>query len=312
MILTTPGPPVDLVETFPWMDAYARTAVRLHPRPGNPTIHDSHIGGPLIWPVTEPWPACDQVIQISIAPPFQPGWLEQRAHVPESPVPMVGVAQFYARDIPEIPFPEGTDLFQVLWCPNEHDMDDIAGPAPLLVWRRSEDLVDVLAEPPMRHHATPDRILGAPAADLSVEHCLPRPCVLHPERVTEYPYAEELPEGLRTALDEWDDGRYQLLLSIAPGCKIGGWESWHLSDMYGLPCEVCGTETEPLLKLASSEWDAGSGPRWRPLEERHLEQGTLECQETVEPTTLNLGRYGALTIFLCPRSVEHGHRLTIQ
>ncbi|MDP4500871.1 hypothetical protein [Nonomuraea turcica] len=236
--------------------------------------------------------------------------------VPESPVPMVGVAQFYARDIPEIPFPEGADLLQVLWCPNEHDLEDIGlAPAPLLVWRRTADLTDVLADPPMRDHTTPDGLLDTPAADLSYEDYLPRPCVLHPEQVTEYPYPEELPEQLQTALDAWNeeaDYSYGYLLSIAPGCKIGGWESWHLTDMYELPCNICGTETEPLLKLASSEWDGESGRRWRPLEERHLERGMPEYLEALEPTTLQLGRYASLTIFLCPRSTDHGYRLTIQ
>ncbi|WP_371784850.1 hypothetical protein [Streptosporangium subroseum] len=228
---------------------------------------------------------------------------------------MIGVAQFYARDIPEAPFPKDADLLQVLWCPNEHDLYDIWGPAPHLIWRRTNDLVDVLAEPSMPHHATPDSPHHAPAATLSREAYLPRPCILHPERVTEYPYLEELPEQLQTALDEWDDqtGRhYQSLLSIAPGYKIGGRESWHLTDMYELPCNVCGTETQPLLTIASSEWDGDSQPRWQPLEERHLKWGAPECEETHEPTMLTLGRYGALTIFLCPQSAEHGYRLTIQ
>ncbi|MEW1841498.1 hypothetical protein AB0392_26460 [Nonomuraea angiospora] len=278
-------------------------------------MHDSHIGGPLIWPTAEPWPTCARTVLVS-GPPFnQYGWGTTQDRIPESPVPMVGVAQFYARDIPEIPFPEGTDLLQVLWCPNEHQLDDGWGPIPLLVWRRTEDLTDVLAEPPMRDHATPDGDVDTPAADLSQEIYMPRPCLLHPERVTEYPYSEELPEQLETALDTWSEGAdfaYGYLLSIAPGFKIGGWESWHLTDMYELPCEVCGTETEPLLKLDSSEWDSGSGPRWQPLEERHLEFGTDEYDDACEPTTLQLGRYGALTIFLCPRSADHGYRMTIQ
>ncbi|WP_222871997.1 hypothetical protein, partial [Nonomuraea sp. PA05] len=267
-------------------------------------------------PSNEPWPACDRTVQVQAAPFGQPGWLTMLDRVPESPIPMLGVAQFYARDIPEIPFPEGTDLLQVLWCPNEHDLEDTGlAPAPLLVWRRVTDVADVLAEPPMRDHTTPDGGTETPVADLSHEDYLPRPCVLHLERVTEYPDPEELPGHVQTALNAWEDSSehsYQYLLSIAPGCKIGGWESWHVTDMYELPCDVCGTETEPLLKLASSEWDGGSESRWRPLEERHLEWGTPECEETLEPTTLQLGRHAALTIFLCPRSAEHGYRLTIQ
>ncbi|MEV6841452.1 hypothetical protein AB0N17_44585, partial [Streptomyces sp. NPDC051133] len=30
------------------------------------------------------------------------------------------VAQLYAADVPEIAFPEGTDLVQILWCPEVH------------------------------------------------------------------------------------------------------------------------------------------------------------------------------------------------
>ncbi|WP_171075192.1 hypothetical protein [Nonomuraea basaltis] len=78
-------------------------------------MHNSHIGGPLIWPSDEPWPACDRTVQVQAAPFGQPGWLTMKDRAPESPVPMVGVAQFYARDIPEIPFPEGADLLQVVF-----------------------------------------------------------------------------------------------------------------------------------------------------------------------------------------------------
>ncbi|MEV6050186.1 hypothetical protein [Streptomyces sp. NPDC052107] len=36
-------------------------------------------------------------------------------------VRMVAVAQLNARDFPEIRFPDGTDLVQLLWCPDRHD-----------------------------------------------------------------------------------------------------------------------------------------------------------------------------------------------
>ncbi|WP_433517739.1 hypothetical protein ACQP2T_20655 [Nonomuraea sp. CA-143628] len=272
-------------------------------------MHDSHIGGPLMWPSAEPWPACDRTVTVY----DRESGIQDRT--PESPVPMVGVAQFYARDFPEIPFPEGADLLQVLWCPNSHLLEDTAAPFPLLVWRRTSDVIDVMDELPMRHYATPDSPPGAPAAELSEECFLPRPCVLHPERITEYPESDELPEQLQRGLDEWDDEAgliYGNLLSIAPGCKIGGWISWNLTDMYELPCNVCGTKTQPFLKLDSSEWDIASEPRWRPVEERHLEWGTPEYKEAHEPTTLEIGRYVALVIFLCPRSSDHGYRLTLQ
>ncbi|WP_374213271.1 hypothetical protein [Streptomyces sp. G1] len=54
-----PPRPYDAVELFPQLAPLARTATRLHPRPGSPTPHDSSIGGPLLWPAEEPWPHCD-------------------------------------------------------------------------------------------------------------------------------------------------------------------------------------------------------------------------------------------------------------
>ncbi|GAA5063510.1 hypothetical protein HNP84_008162 [Thermocatellispora tengchongensis] len=295
MTRTTPAPPVDVTAVFPWMTGYARTAVRLHPRPGAPGVHDSHIGGPLLWPEDEVWPTC--------ARPLGRGRGPQ-----DPPIPMAGVAQFFARDIPEIPFPDGRDLLQVLWCPAVHVQDDIWGPAIRLIWRRTAEI----PEPSGRGPA----VAADSWAALPVEEdYLPRPCVLHPERVTEYPFHQELPRDHMRALRRWRDetgARYQYLLSIAPGCKIGGWETWHSTDMYELPCEVCGTETEPLLQLDSTEWDGGTGPRWRPLEDRHLAHGSPAYRDACEPTSLTLGRCGSLTVFVCPADAEHGIRLSIQ
>ncbi|TYB71270.1 hypothetical protein FXF51_02215 [Nonomuraea sp. PA05] len=307
MTRTSSSPPYNIAELFPTMKAYARTAVRLHPRPGEPNIHDSHIGGPLIWPADEPWPTCDRTIALP-----DDDW---KHRIPESPVPMVGVAQLYARNIPEITFPNGTDLLQVLWCPNEHLLEDNHVPFLQLIWRRISDLTGYLDDPPMRHHETPDSPPDAPASELSLEYYLPRPCLLNLERVTEYPHSATLPQQLQAALKRWDNEAgvmYQSLLSVAPGCKIGGWESWHLTDKYELPCHVCGAETKFLMAFASKEWDSESRLRWQPLEERHLEPGTVSYEEAHEPTTLELGRYGALYLFVCPHSPDHGYRFTIQ
>ncbi|MFB7608990.1 hypothetical protein [Streptomyces gardneri] len=30
------------------------------PRPGAPTVHDSSVGGPFLWPADEPWPYCEE------------------------------------------------------------------------------------------------------------------------------------------------------------------------------------------------------------------------------------------------------------
>jgi hypothetical protein len=34
----------------------------------------------------------------------------------KGPLAMIPVAQLYARDVPDLPCPDGTDLLQVLWC----------------------------------------------------------------------------------------------------------------------------------------------------------------------------------------------------
>lgn len=59
MTRTTPPRPVDVESVFPALASLARTATRLHPRPGNPSPQDSSVGGPLLWPASEPWPHCD-------------------------------------------------------------------------------------------------------------------------------------------------------------------------------------------------------------------------------------------------------------
>src|SRR5947209_16561271 len=58
MTRTTPARPVDVTHIAPAIASFARTTLRLHPRRGNPTIRDSSLGGPLLWPADEPWPVC--------------------------------------------------------------------------------------------------------------------------------------------------------------------------------------------------------------------------------------------------------------
>ncbi|MFE5868156.1 hypothetical protein ACFQ6V_05790, partial [Streptomyces roseifaciens] len=54
VIRTTPPRPVDVAAVFPQLAPLARTATRLHPRPGAPSPHDSSVGGPLLWAADEP------------------------------------------------------------------------------------------------------------------------------------------------------------------------------------------------------------------------------------------------------------------
>jgi hypothetical protein len=101
---------------------YGRPAVLLNPLEGDPTDADSHIGGPMLWPIDEPWPWCDVDGE-----------------------PFVGAVQLYQRDFPELPFPEGTDLLQLFLCTLDHDT---RGPDVRLVWRDSSSVVELIEEEP--------------------------------------------------------------------------------------------------------------------------------------------------------------------
>ncbi|MEV6239129.1 hypothetical protein [Lentzea sp. NPDC051838] len=100
----------------------ARPAVLLNPLEGEPTDADSHIGGPLLWPIDDPWPVCSVDGE-----------------------PFVGAVQLYQRDFPELPFPSGTDVVQVLLCALDHDA---GGPDVRLVWRDSSSVVELIEEEP--------------------------------------------------------------------------------------------------------------------------------------------------------------------
>lgn len=108
MGFTTPSAPFDVAAVFPELAGQHRTTVRLHPRRGRPAITDSSVGGPLLWPADEPWPICP----------------EPQTHDPSEgwdPLPLVPVMQLFARDVPELPFPDDADSLQVLWCPLDHE-----------------------------------------------------------------------------------------------------------------------------------------------------------------------------------------------
>ncbi|MFF1548076.1 hypothetical protein [Streptomyces sp. NPDC058291] len=169
--------------------------------------------------------------------------------------------QIYRTSVPDIvPFPEGCDLLQVLWCPQKHSGHRWI--VPRVQWRKASSVGKVLETPP-----TP--------AD-AWENYVPRPCVVHPELVTEYPYWD-----LRD--DMWDELEFRFLdlnqetgwdyqshLSTAPGTKLGGYPGW-CQDPEWPGCVECGNRMEHLLTVESTEADAVSRRTWTPLEEGHTE-----------------------------------------
>ncbi len=328
MTRTTPPAGDDLTALFPGIGAYAAAATRLHPRRGRPQRRRSHVGGPLWWPAGEPWPTCAAEHVVPTQTPVPPAllarlraarhtrnWADSVAVLHElasdipgfsgvdrrdgtahgqvsrpepEPTPLVAVAQLRAADVPTLEPPPGTDLLQVLWCPNDHDVDGGLAPVATLRWRAESTLPASAGEP-------------APKPAVSEARYLPHPCVLEPERVVEYPWWQDLPAAIGYPVHAWDDehgGRYHRQLATAPGWKVGGWPAWPTTDAVALLCTGCGGRMTHLLQIDSGEW--GDPARWQPLEERGLRPGTAAHTAATEPTGVIVGQCGMYRIFRCP------------
>ncbi|WP_433202829.1 hypothetical protein ACQP00_33045 [Dactylosporangium sp. CS-047395] len=320
MALTTPEPPLDVAATFPELATASRRATRLHPRRGEVGPHDSSLGGPLLWPSDDPWPLCDS--------PDHTDW-DLIVGVPENAtvraIPLVPVLQLYARDVPHLPFPDGTDLCQVLWCPAYHQpaMDPIA----VVRWRNSSSVSpDAATPPPPASKSTngadsgsgafqPTAATGAglltdppqPGVDLGTGEFRPEPCRLHPEVVDEYPDGFALDDELRERVETWaraNGWSYFAHLSTAPGTKAGGWPDW-IQNPDPPDCTACGRSMDHLLTIASVECDGESWRRWVPMEELSARQLQPDGQPPAEAFAaeadagLMIGDAGDYYIFVC-------------
>ncbi|MEV6306364.1 hypothetical protein AB0M02_43620 [Actinoplanes sp. NPDC051861] len=277
---TTPSPPVDVAALLPDLAPLARTTVRLHPRPGDPAAGESSLGGPLLWPAGEPWPMCDG-----------PKGYDHFDEPAEAEVPLAPVLQILAEDVPELPFPDDADVLQVLWCPFDHE--PFSSPRPQVRWRRRSEIGEVLAVTP------------APDEEAQERH-LPDPCVLHPERVVEYP-SWDLPDELWDEIARMDEATgesYENDLSVASGTKIGGYPGWTQNPHWPV-CE-CGSRMEHLLTVASWEFSRGDEKRWIPVEDRPAMAGwTWDAADDhpskpiQNPAGLMLGDVGGIYLFMC-------------
>ncbi|WP_331728319.1 hypothetical protein [Streptomyces sp. NBC_00158] len=272
--------PLDVEAVFPELAGLARETTLLYPRAGQPGAGDSSVGGPLLWPEGEPWPAC-----------AEPGHYKPLAEpVGPAPVAMVPVLQLYARDVPGLVFPAGTDLLQILWCPLVHE-DGQYAPNPALRWRGTATTAvsATVAEPPRPHTAE--------------EEYLPRPCTLSPTPAVEYPN-RDVPEGLGDLLVE----RFEAL-EAERGCdyfdvattqqsKIGGYPGWTQAPDWP-DCAGCGTRMEHLLSITATEPAAG---RWLPLDDRAPHQDRAEADPAALAAFghgMDLGDLGGVYFFVC-------------
>jgi hypothetical protein len=334
MARTTPPRPTDITEVFPELAGMARTATRLHPCPGEPTVHDSSVGGPLLWPADEPWPEWKPgyppvmpwttlaevrerraLLTRAWARPHGPGDRvltpqesetlsrieegHQPEELPPGPQPLIPVAQLYARDVPDLAFPEGTDLLQVLWAPSYAVEGKWS--AVQLRWRLASDVREVLSAAPEPAYAE--------CADF-----VPEPCVLQPEAVRELPPHHELPEELGARVLAWvrerESPSYWSDLSVAQGWKAGGWPANFTFRDPALPeelhCGECAGPVEALLSIDSNEWDGEDGS-WQPILTGADVDGPPghPYRTWYEPTMVSIGRGYTLQIYRCVSMPSH-------
>ena len=196
------------------------------------------------------------------------------------------VLQLRRDDVPELGFPDGADLFQLLWCPASHP--DEYAPVVRACWWPRADLVPFVAPAPW------------PVSDFGVY--APGSCVLDPERVIEYPSAFDLDEDLARDVWDWEDTfsdepEYQYRLSVAPGTKVGGFPHWFQDPQW--PTDAAGHAMEHLLTVSDHEFDGGSWSRWIPEEEDGLWTGPTDARLAVqEAPGLQLGM-GSVYVFVC-------------
>ncbi len=213
-----------------------------------------------------------------------------------------------ASDFPEMPFPPGADLFQMLWCPREHgDIPECRErPSPMFwadprfCWRNRRQV----ARP------RPDN----PAPQEAYYEYVPFPCRLMPERVTEFPSDYDLPGDVGLRISEWEvensgPDEYAAELSVACGTKVGGYINW-IQSPWQPACE-CGRPMEHLLTIASVEWNGVGDHRWTPAEEQATfasfpgiwdqwhEEHKAVYRALWNPTGLSLGDAGQMQLFIC-------------
>lgn len=260
MQLTTRSSPYHLEELFPFLRGRGRDAIRLHPRRQQQIApFESKIGGSFVWPRNEAHPVC-----------------------PEQHCPAVPVIQLRKADAQVLPFPKGTDLFQLLWFPWQYD-DCQYNPKIEIYWRNSDAL-------------SQDNVLS-PVYENHEEMYEVHECRLRPETVTEYPYVYLLDEDERQQIEDWEQtagdplAGYQKVLSTCPGTKIGGYPNYDGQDA-PRPTGRNGAESTYLLTISDSEWDGGSFARWRPIEQQ-FPPGTLVSEEQPDGGSVGYTRYTA-------------------
>jgi hypothetical protein len=282
---TTQAPCLDVAGLLPELAGRARTTVRLHPRRGPQPPRDGNKIGGLFH-----WPK-DRDWPVC----------------DDDQSPLVGILQLRREDFPELGFPGYADLFQLLWCPRDHAI----WTKHRVFWHKRGEAKLLLDE--------------SPHPGFAENEYLPQPCLLLPERVTEYPPLENVEEAIRDKIEHWSlpellgprarerpldywgkdildqpSTLYEWELSTCPGTKIGGYPHWIQRDE--TPVCRCGRAMQHLLTVASWEFDGGTFRRWLPAEEKHLSNPWP--QSVINAHGMMLGDAGSIYFFICRHCPE--------
>ena len=253
------------------------TTVRLRPHPDlNVATGASHIGGTFLANSKEAWPCCDQ-----------------------HNTAMVAILQLRKSDVPELPFRDDEEVFQLTWCPFDHEDDASYCPAIEIRWLTKSQATETSAPNPETRSG-------------QYGH-LPVACRLYPHRMTELPELnwetyEEDSDRIATWLkssphydfgssrvqeffgDNLENEEVHMLVGPTRGTKVGGYPNW-IQDPEIPTCDCCQAPMAHLLTISTDEWESGPGMIFR----------SPEFHESIRynPTGLMLGDVGSIYVFIC-------------
>lgn len=237
----------EIIDLIPSLKNRTKKSVRLLPQKGEePGVNATKLGGLFLWSQDEPWLFCN-VPEVALFGDYKWG-NEPRELYPEIAYSydniwevshpkhndaFVSVLQIRSEDIPLMRFPSGKNIFQLLWCPREHDLTN--APRTKVVWRNENSIEKQLEQ--------------IPKASFPEIELTPETSSVLLQEVTEYPSIWELSNEERNLLDSGQKDFYFKYLEPNAGIKVGGHPSW-IQDPEIPVCE-CGNNMEHLLTIGS-------------------------------------------------------------
>ncbi|WP_331720615.1 hypothetical protein OG851_42505 (plasmid) [Streptomyces sp. NBC_00161] len=323
--MTAVKPTVEAVlAAIPTLAPYARKAVLLRPRAGEPSPDASHIGGPMLWPGDEEWPRCQGPHMVEVREKLSRAdretlqridrdWRARRAgKIHDAYDAIREEAEIRSRIM------DGADVLdKVTWerirrvpvssvpgVPLIGVLQLLKQDVPVAGWPGAMDVLQVLwcpqehAELPGQAHywgpavevhyrsaASLAAAQDVPVPVNAVASYVPRPCLLDPVEVTELPAQDELPADLFGEAEAWAE-QHGIKYHRTLAC-LEGWKAggWPSWHLTDLVPIDCACGATTRLFLTA---DSGRDP------------------------DLNVGRFGELRIFACPVDASHPLRLNIQ